>query len=272
MAARFHARRRPPQQGLVEPSQDTGFGEWWAAIAVLALAVAGLGALSGNTEPPSTPSAEIDRNLPRAALESLATAEQSLAAVDRAFEGLCRDPVLLALELAPDCDTGVMTISDGHFNGFGSAELGPEAREDVRAAFRIYLRRLRASPEIWQSLEAIEIRGHSDPRATRSPYTTNLVGSQQRPLGLLFFLTSPEGLGDRDREDLERLAVVSGVSFSRPPASCPEAKRECYPEWRRVEIRPVLSEPKRRGQWARTVEGLRLATQRSQQEREAQQR
>jgi len=271
MAARFHARRRPDQQRLVEPSQDSGFGEWWAAIAVLALATAGLGALSGGAEsPPASP--PIDPKPSVEILGSLTTAEESLAAVDRAFEGLCQDPVLLALELAPDCDTGVMTLSDGHFDGFGSAELGREAREDVRAAFRIYLRRLRRAPEIWQSLEAIEIRGHSDPRATRSPYTTNLVGSQQRPLGVLFFLTSPEGLGDRDRADLERLAVVSGVSFSRPPASCPEASRECYPEWRRVEIRPVLSERKRRGDWARTVDGIRLATQRAQQEREAQQR
>jgi outer membrane protein OmpA-like peptidoglycan-associated protein len=269
MAARFHARRHSDPQRLNEPSPDSGLGEWWAAIAVLALAAAALGALSGGTDSP-TPRVEIDPLSPQEILESLTEAEESLAAVERAFEGLCQDPVLLALELAPDCETGVMTLTDGHFAGFGSAELGREAREDVRAAFRIYLRRLRRAPEIWQSLEAIEIRGHSDPRATRSPYTTNLVGSQQRPLGVLFFLTSPEGLADRDRADLERLAVVSGASFSRPPASCPEATRECYPAWRRVEIRPVLSERQRRSDWARTVDGVRLATQRVEPEREAQ--
>ena len=269
MAARFHARRRAALRQLEESPSDTGFGDWWAAIAVLALAAAGLGALSGGSDAPP-PSPAIDPLPPRAVLESLTEAEESLAAVERVFEGLCQDPVLLALELAPDCETGVMTLSDDHFDGFGSAELGREAREDVRAAFRIYLRRLRRAPEIWQSLEAIEIRGHSDPRATRSPYTTNLVGSQQRPLGVLFFLTSAQGLGDRDRADLERLAVVSGASFSRPPASCPEATRECFSEWRRVEIRPVLSERERRRDWARTVDGVRLATQRAQPERQAQ--
>lgn len=245
-------------------------GDWWAAIAVLTLAVVGVMSLSGHAE--STPPAA--RSAPQPSpeiLASIASAEQSLAAIERVFEGLCQDPVLLALELAPDCETGVITLSDDHFDGFGSAELGAEAREDVRAAFRVYLRRLRRSPAIWQSLEAIEIRGHSDPRATRSPYTTNLVGSQQRPLGVLFFLSSPEGLRDQDLEDLKRLAVVSGASFSRPPESCPDATRECYEEWRRVEIRPVLSERRRRADWARTVDGIRLATQRSQQESDTQQ-
>ena len=93
------------------------------------------------------------------------------------------------------------------------------------------------------------------------PYTTNMVGSQQRPLGVLLFLAGEGGLAEPDRVDLERLALVSGASFSRPPMTCPEETRACYPEWRRVEIRPVLSEPLRRGDWSRTLEEVRRSAQ-----------
>ena len=98
---------------------------------------------------------------------------------------------------------------------------------------------LRDPPARWGILESIEIRGHADPRATREPYKTHLVGSQQRLLGVLLFFPGAGGLGDRDREGLERFAVVYGVSFSRPPVTSPEQRRECYAEWLRVEIRPV---------------------------------
>ena len=77
----------------------------------------------------------------------------------------------------------------------------------------------------------------------------------------LLFLVGPDGItAESDRADLERLAVVSGTSFSRPPVDCPEASPECRPHWRRVEIRPVLSESLRRGDWARTLEDLRSST------------
>ncbi len=197
-------------------------------------------------------------------LASLKSATRSLDGIETSFASLCREPVLIALELVPDCESGVITLSDKLFGGSGSADLGPIAKEDVAAAMTTYLSRLRRLPAIWESLEAIEVRGHSDPRALRNPYTTNLVGSQQRSLSVLLFLMSPRGLAAQDRTDLQRLAMVSGASFSRPPETCPERSRECYPAWRRVEIRPVLSESLRRGDWARTVEEVRGATQNTQ--------
>jgi flagellar motor protein MotB len=152
-----------------------------------------------------------------------------------------------------------MTLYDELFEGYGKAKLGPVAQEDVVAAMTTYLSRLRQLPAIWESLDAIEIRGHTDPRAVRDPYATNLVGSQQRALGVLLFLVGPDGLSESDRIELQRLAVVSGVSFSRPPATCPERDRKCYTEWRRVEIRPVLSESLRRSDWSKTVQDARRA-------------
>ena len=269
MAIRFHrpARRRPD----AEDAAGSMFGEWGAAIAVVALAsLASLGAVGvasapARLEAPATTPADPSPEL----LAAIAPAESALDAVGEAFAFLCADPVLLAIELDPDCETGVITIGDDRFGGFGSPELTPESQEDLRAAIPIYLDRLRARPAIWNHLEAIEIRGHADPRAVRTPYTTNLVGSQQRPLGLLLFLVGENGLGEEDRADIERLAVVSGASFSRPPASCPERSRECYAEWRRVEIRPVLSEALRREDWSRTVESVRRRAERLRAEAEA---
>jgi flagellar motor protein MotB len=124
-----------------------------------------------------------------------------------------------------------------------------------------YLTRLRQLPAIWDSLEAIEIRGHSDAGSARAGSSAGWVGSQQRALATLLFLVGPDGItAEADRADLERLAVVSGTSFSRPPLDCPEVSPECRPRWRRVEIRPVLSESLRRGDWARTLEDLRSST------------
>lgn len=245
--------------------RSEAFGEWWAAVSVIGLAGLAVLILAGShlrlaDEPPPQPQPVDPRPFVRAALDP---AEEALDAVERAFGQLCREPVLLALELEPDCRTGVMTLPDDYFDGFGGTRLRADVQENVAAAVRTYLARLRRLPALWDRLEALEIRGHTDPRAVREPYTTNLVGSQQRALGVLLFLIGPDGVAERDVEDLERLATVSGASFSRPPASCPEDTRECYEEWRRVEILPVLSEPLRRQDWSRTVEEVRSALDRA---------
>ena len=262
MATRFKGGRGGVRSNA--RAEPNGLGDWWAAIAVMALATVALVALTGGREPRPlepeiAPATEI--------LTAIEPAERSLAAVESAFATLCREPVLLALELEPDCETGIITISESFFDGPGSASLRPEVREDVVAALRSYLARIRRLPALWDSLDAIEIRGHSDPRAVRDPYVTNLVGSQQRPLGVLLFLVGPDGLSQLDRDDLQRLAIVSAASYSRPPDSCPEQSRECYPEWRRVEIRPILSESLRRDDWSRTLEGVRVTVDRLDAER-----
>jgi flagellar motor protein MotB len=255
MPSRFASRPGRNTHPGAGAARGDGFGEWWAAIAVIALVVVAIVSLPGSTEP----RAEIPADTAPRVLAALNPAERSLNAVESAFESLCQEPVLLALELEPDCESGVITLADDLFDGYGKAQLGPEAQEDVAAAMTTYLSRLRLLPEIWESLDAIEIRGHTDPRAVRDAYSTNIVGSQQRALGVLLFLIGPTGLSEPDRVELQHFAVVSGVSFARPPAACPERSPECYPEWRRVEIRPVLSESLRRGDWSRTIQDARNA-------------
>jgi len=253
MPSRFSNPARRSRYTETSADRGDGFGEWWAAIAVIALITLAIVSLAGSVAPPAATSIDATPRI----LASLNPAQHSLDAVEFAFQSLCLEPVLVALELEPDCESGVITLSDDLFDGYGSAQLNPVAQEDVAAAVTTYLSRLRRMPAIWESLDAIEIRGHTDPRALRDPYSTNMVGSQQRALGVLLFLVGPDGLSERDRKELQRLAVVSGVSFARPPPSCPKRSSGCYPEWRRVEIRPVLSELRRRGDWARTIQKLR---------------
>ncbi len=258
MAIRFHSRddregvRRPPVRG------GTG-GDAWLLIGAVALVLVTVAAVSGGAGRGFGPGGFDPRKLVR---ETVVPAERSLAEIEAAFATLCQEPVLIGLELEPDCATGVITLPDGYFtSGRGGPRIRPEAREYIAAAMTTWLNRMRQLPALFDSLEAIEIRGHADPRSLRGGYATNLAASHQRALATLLFLVGPTGVSaEADRVDLERLAVVSGSAFSRPPADCPEPTPECLPRWRRVEIRPVLSESLRRGDWARTIESLRVAT------------
>jgi outer membrane protein OmpA-like peptidoglycan-associated protein len=261
MAIRFQRPAPSTRASDASRMSGDGFAQWWAAIAIVAVAVMGVLTLGGGTQSPRPSSSDSDPA--RAILESLRTAERALAEIDQSFDRLCKEPVLVALELEPDCESGVITLGDQLFADGGGSQLKAAAKEDVSAAMTTYLERLRQLPAIWEGLEALEIRGHADPRALRNAYQTNLVGSQQRAVGVLLFLVGPEGVPIDHRGDLERLATVSGASYSRPPASCPEAVRECFSQWRRVEIRPVLSESHRREDWSRTLEGVRVTARRA---------
>ena len=256
MANRYHARGQTELRRPQSPRSDL-VGEGWLGLGALALALIAVTALSGSTGSPVGRGAQ---GAATAVLETIRPAQKSLAAVESAFGALCQEPVLIGLELEPDCETGIITLPDAYFTGRTNPRIRPEAREYIAAAMTTYLTRLRQLPALWNSLEAIEIRGHTDPASARGGYSASLLGSQQRALATLLFLVGPTGVASEiDRADLERLAVVSGSSFARPPAICPESTPECLPHWRRVEIRPVLSEPLRRGDWARTVESLRAA-------------
>lgn len=254
MASRYHSRTMP-SSGL-RRSAGIGdlVGDGWLALGAIALALIAVVALTGGRG-----TGHGQEEAARAIQAVVVPAERSLAAIESAFGELCQEPVLIGVGLAPDCETGVITLPDAYFGGPTSPRLRRESREYVAAAVTNYLARLRDLPAIWESLEAIEIRGHAAPNASRAGYSTSLVTSQQRALATLLFLVGPDGIANPDdRADLERLAVVSGSAFARPPTDCPEATPECLPHWRRVEIRPVLSEALRRGDWARTLEDLRI--------------
>lgn len=155
---------------------------------------------------------------------------------------LCGDTLLQAEGIAPDCASGTITFGDDLFDEDEGTQLTEEGIRKLHVAIDTMLTQLRAHPVVWQHLESIELRGHADPRARRDPYVTNMRVSQQRPMAIMFYLISDWGLSERDRSDLQRLLVLSAASYSRPPRSCPERSRECYPFWRRVEITPRFSE------------------------------
>ncbi len=257
MASRFHGR---DDQGTSRSAHSRrSNGDSWIVLSATALAVVAVAAFTGGSGRGIGPGGVDPRP---AILEAVITAERSLAEVEAAFAALCQEPVLIGLELEPDCETGVITLPDNYYVlARGTPRIRPEAREYIAAAMTTYLNRLRQLPALFDSLEAIEIRGHADPRSERGGYPASLTASHQRALATLLFLVGPTGVSaEADRTELERLAIVSGSSVSRPPADCPEPTAECLARWRRVEIRPVLSESLRRGDWARTIESLRGVT------------
>lgn len=255
MASRYYGRVQDANS-RANAARSDGFGDGWLGLGALALALIGIVALSGSGGGARVSPAAVD-----ALRAAIRPAEHSLADVEAAFDSLCEEPLLIGLELAPDCETGVMTLPDAFFDGRTNPRIRPEAREYIAAAMTTWLNRLRELPALWDSLEAIEIRGHAAPASARERYASRAVVSQQRALATLAFLTGQGGIDDEgDRRDLERLALVSGSADARPPANCPESTPACLPHWRRVEIRPVLSEALRRGDWARTIESVRVST------------
>ncbi|MEE8165868.1 MAG: hypothetical protein V3T64_09895, partial [Myxococcota bacterium] len=161
MAIRFRRAGGGSRASNAPPSPGDGFGEWWAAVAVICAATISVLALAGGSRPTNPSATFVDPT--SEILASLLTADRALARIDQAFATLCREPVLVALELEPDCGTGAMTIGDSLFDGYAGNRLTAEAKEDLRAAVTTYLGRLRQMPALWESLEAIEIRGHTDP-------------------------------------------------------------------------------------------------------------
>ncbi len=215
-------------------------GDYWAIatyLAVPALAIL----LLATALPPDAPS-----SFPEARIEDLREVirDRTLALQEwpRLLAELCRDPRLLAVGLGPSCSEGTLTLPDDEFYDSDLRALRPEGKRRLRVAIPVLLDTLRGSDAIWDELDVIEVRGHADPRALRDPYATNLQASQERATAVLLFLTSDSQLPDHDRLDLQRLAVSSGASHSRPPADCRIRSSECDNRAKRVEIRLRLDD------------------------------
>jgi outer membrane protein OmpA-like peptidoglycan-associated protein len=191
--------------------------------ALFAASVAQLGAKPA----PVTPHPLIDT--PTLALE-----EWSNALAD-----LCSDPDLVAMDMHPDCATGIVQLPHKLFFEFKSSEVSADGKARLKGAMPIILEKLRAHEALWKNIDVIEVRGHADPRAARDHYAINLRQSQDRALEVLRFLTAEGTLETRDRRDLQRLAIASGASYTRPPEGCEiqSESEDCFDRWRRAELR-----------------------------------
>ncbi len=231
-------------------------GDVFVAIAYIGAAVAGILLLVAAVDrdaPVQAPVEPAPDPSPRIRAELDARSSLALAWRDTLRE-ICENVELQAEGLSPSCETGAITFGDRLFDDPTSAQLNEEGMRKVQLAVSLLLRSLRQRDAVWQNVEAIELRGHADPRARRDPYVTNLVGSHQRPLGVMIYLSSEWALSKSDRDDMQRLGLISSSSYARPPASCPERNRECYPYWRRVEIIPHIRGQRVRDDMQRLVE------------------
>ena len=156
-----------------------------------------------------------------------------------ALAELCSDPDLVAMDMHPDCATGIVQLPHKLFFDFKSSDVSEDGKERLRGALPIILASLRARPMLWENIDVIEVRGHADPRAARDRYAINLRQSQDRAHEVLRFLTTKGVLPDSDREDLQRIAIASGASYTRPPEGCDleSDSTDCFDRWRRAELR-----------------------------------
>ena len=232
MSMHGRARRQTESGGI-------GRTDFWAPIACLLAGIVAVGTLvAALPHAPAEPTHDT-RQL-QSIRQQLAAPAELVGQWRAALASLCQDAILQAEGLAADCLTGAIRFGDELFDAEDTVQLGEEGIRKLHLAIVRLLASLRAHPVVWQNLESIELRGHADPRARRDPYVTNMRISQQRPMSIMLYLISDWGLSEQDRSDLQHLLVLSAASYSRPPKSCPDRSRECYPHWRRVEIIPRL--------------------------------
>ena len=220
-------------------------GDYWAIAAYLAVPAIGL-LLLALALPPDPPPAFGEERL-ASIRERVEERTRGLQEWTRVLAELCREPRLLQLGLGPSCADGTITLPDAEFFDPDLRALRPEAEDRLRQGVSILFESLRSNERIWRQVEVIEVRGHADPRALRDPYVTNLHISKERAAAVLLFLANDEGLPERDRLDLRRLAVTSAAAHSRPPTDCRVRSSECDAKAKRVEIRIGLDpDPLRR--------------------------
>ncbi len=164
---------------------------------------------------------------------------QMLEEWSAALADLCSDPELVAMDMHPDCATGIVQLPHKLFFDFRSSEVSEDGKVRLRGAMPIILSKLRGHEVLWDNIDVIEVRGHADPRAAGDRYTINLQQSQHRALEVLRYLTMEGVLPEQDRADLQRIAIASGASYMRPPEGCElnSTSDECFDRWRRAELR-----------------------------------
>lgn len=150
---------------------------------------------------------------------------------------LCNDEELKKHRLAPDCDTGTITLPNEVFFDFNEERLTTDGKKALRGAIPIVLRKLRSKQPIWSRL-SVEVRGHSDPVGRRGydPYPINLKKSEARAREVLLYLTSDPDVPEIDRSDLQKRGFASGAAYFQPPKECQDSAPACHDRMRRVEI------------------------------------
>ena len=119
MSNRYHSRNTDSDPRPTSGREDL-FGEGWIGLGAIAVALITVAALTGSAGH-GLGRDRVDTS--QAILATVEPAERSLAAVESAFSALCQEPVLIGLELEPDCETGVVTLPDSYFTSHANPRI-----------------------------------------------------------------------------------------------------------------------------------------------------
>jgi outer membrane protein OmpA-like peptidoglycan-associated protein len=156
---------------------------------------------------------------------------------EQVVKDICTDRELAEIDnVEVDCNTGALVISEKSLRfGFGSTDLGEEAKDALRLAVPKYMEIVYRYPKFLERIELIEISGHTDKEDTRG---ANPFISRERAGQVLSFLLKEPAMQSYIGL-LQEKAITSGYSATRFPESC---EQERCAEARRVEITIRLSE------------------------------
>lgn len=156
---------------------------------------------------------------------------------EQVVKDICTDRELAEIHnVEVDCNTGALVISEKSLRfGFGSTDLGEEAKHALRQAVPKYLEIVHRYPRFLERIQVIEISGHTDKEdiGNANPFISRERAGQV----LCFLLDEPAMKYYTDL--LKAKAVTSGYSATRFPDSC---EQDRCAEARRVEITIRLSE------------------------------
>ena len=128
---------------------------YWAGALYLVVAVVVVLALVAAVPPDRPPAPP-----PSHHVEIRELARQGAIAVQhwqRFVARLCREPELNALGLAPDCETGVISLSTDEFFEPEGFALRADARARLRTAVSVLLGELRSDEQVWSQIEGLVV-------------------------------------------------------------------------------------------------------------------
>lgn len=109
-----------------------------------------------------------------------------------------------------DMDTGDIEFDSNILFDYGSSNLKPAAKQEIKVFFPKYVEILYQHEE---DIEEIIVEGHTDDSGS---YLTNLKLSQDRAFNVVSYILSEEFGNFAHKEEIRKVITANGRSYSRP--------------------------------------------------------